>query len=618
MPPYREGSYYGAGFSIELWEVDKPEIGVDSLAHETALAPEPAHAADRKARLYKRRTADACVPEPEEAWALYGDACADYSESFQEGDDMEDLEFSPDDFNLKECHLGSAPRDEGRRSIIRHQKEPEAAEEDGLFAVSPDGPCVSKSSEEDCGFSDRCDKVSGSQECPGSVSDQTPVAPPRVSRTLRRFSALAALLLVAGAVGALWYVSGYEDRYRVETNILYLDAGPDRRVAKGWSWGEEEMLLRSPQLLCMVAQDFFRSHRSLVGEKRTAPTADTSSNSGIPFALASASADSTDAGPFVKWLSQELFVTAQSDSGLATIGLKGEKPEFLMAVLTSYLNQYKRYRSQLIRQKSAEDLRARARKDETEWTAAREKLQVKLTDLNAQIAECRRVLDSMKSRRGSFSGFQPSNTVLGIPSLDEFQKRIVELEMKKRGLAVRFNPRSREVGEVQTEIAGVRNAMRERISEHLQFLTNAQANLLAQKKELDQARPAISGRSVGSISDSAGDLPNVGKSLPFQDGLYLLEKPHVAHEPITTCAGDRWNRMFSTVASGAKAAMGWTREELAAFPFSNSIDIPSYRVQATSDDADQSTGRAPQMTEVIKDKLAAVAKVFRSSGDNAR
>ena len=84
MPPYREGSFYGTGFSSELWDVDKPEIGVDSLADETALEPEPTHTADRKHRRYKRSTEDTGIPEPDEAWALYGEAYADCSISFQE------------------------------------------------------------------------------------------------------------------------------------------------------------------------------------------------------------------------------------------------------------------------------------------------------------------------------------------------------------------------------------------------------------------------------------------------------------------------------------------------------------------------------------------------------
>jgi hypothetical protein len=217
----------------------------------------------------------------------------------------------------------------------------------------------------------------------------------------------------------------------------------------------------------------------------------------------------------------------------------------------------------------------------------------------------------MKKKRCSFSGFQPSNSDTGIASLDDFQKRIVELEMKKRALAVRFRPRSREITAIQREIAGVRHAMRERISEHLQFLQNKREGLLAKKIELESARPRTGIATAGSTGDSPGESPDGGKSAPVQDGLYLLEKPHVSHVPLTASAGDRINRLFFGVSSGAKAAVGWTQQELGSFPFTCSIDIPSYHVQDRPDETNETMRSSSHMTELIKDKLAAVAKELR-------
>ena len=63
------------------------------------------------------------------------------------------------------------------------------------------------------------------------------------------------------------------ERYRVETNILYLNSGPDPLAAKPWSWDEEVGLLTSPQLLCLVAQDFFGTRGSSLGKRSSGPVA---------------------------------------------------------------------------------------------------------------------------------------------------------------------------------------------------------------------------------------------------------------------------------------------------------------------------------------------------------
>ena len=107
-------------------------------------------------------------------------------------------------------------------------------------------------------------------------------------------------------------------------------------------------------------------------------------------------------GPFVKWLSQELSVNAKPGNGLVSIGLQGENPKFLKAVLTSYLNQYQPYRRQLMQRRYEEKARTEAAKNDAERQAALKNLRDELAKLDSQMAGCKNVLEAMKTGRGSF------------------------------------------------------------------------------------------------------------------------------------------------------------------------------------------------------------------------
>ena len=92
----------------------------------------------------------------------------------------------------------------------------------------------------------------------------------------------------------------------------------------------------------------------------------------------------------------------------------------------------------------------------------------------------------------------------------------------------------------------------------------------------------------------------------------------MSHVPLTASAGDYLNRLVCGVSSGARAALGWTEQELTSFPFSCSLDIQPTLVQQRPEETNGSGDASPQVTEIIKRKLASVAKGFMTRVEGGR
>ena len=85
----------------------------------------------------------------------------------------------------------------------------------------------------------------------------------------------------------------------------------------------------------------------------------------------------------------------------------------------------------------------------------------RLQEIELRLRECELILQLLDSGKGAFGGFVPENNITGILSLARFQEKIVQLEINKQALAVRFAPTSKEIQAVDLEIQGVKTAMRE-------------------------------------------------------------------------------------------------------------------------------------------------------------
>lgn len=112
----------------------------------------------------------------------------------------------------------------------------------------------------------------------------------------------------------------------------------------------------------------------------------------------------------------------------------------------------------------------------------------RLQKIELQLHECELVLKLLDSGKGVFSGFVPDNNITGISSLVRFQERIVQLEINKRALAVRFTPNSKEIQAIDVEIQGIKSAMRECVAANIRFFQKGRERLLAEKAGLERKK----------------------------------------------------------------------------------------------------------------------------------
>jgi len=117
-----------------------------------------------------------------------------------------------------------------------------------------------------------------------------------------------------------------------------------------------------------------------------------------------------------------------------------------------------------------------------------ESISRRLQKIELQLRECELVLQLLDSGKGVFSGFVPDNNITGISSLLRFQERIVQLEINKRALAVRFTPGSKELQAIDVEIQGVKTAMRECVAANLRFFQKGREQLLAQQANMGRKK----------------------------------------------------------------------------------------------------------------------------------
>ncbi|GEM_PF-5394427 len=191
--------------------------------------------------------------------------------------------------------------------------------------------------------------------------------------------------------------------------------------------------------------------------------------------------------------------------------------------------------------------------------------QLQMVDVQRQSYEL--ALELMHARPGAFSGFFPERTTPVASYVKSFEARVVNLEMQKKSLSLRFKPQSREIQLINQEIIGIRDAMKEYIGEQLVFLQKRRDTLHAQKTRLER---------------------KLSKSGPIKDlsklNWWLEERtPGVRHESAHSMLDDgdllggriseETDDLGSTVVSGVKRLVALGKETLGSFPFSSSPGV---------------------------------------------
>ncbi len=183
----------------------------------------------------------------------------------------------------------------------------------------------------------------------------------------------------------------------------------------------------------------------------------------------------------------------------------------------------------------------------------------RLQEIELRLRECELILQLLDSGKGAFSGFVPENNITGISSLARFQEKIVQLEINKQALAVRFAPTSKEIQAIDLEIQGVKTAMRECVEANLRFFQKGREQLLRQKTNSERKKgpigtngkgprpecsePSLLGRCWSFLSDGidnvmqqllsasksiASRASKLANKLIFHDGSYVHRNPSPA------------------------------------------------------------------------------------------
>ncbi len=321
--------------------------------------------------------------------------------------------------------------------------------------------------------------------------------------------------------------------YSVETKLLFVTS--DTKLGAVNPMEKEIDLLKSPAVALMMAQARPRTDSPARGESRVAAGEE---NTEWKKAATSSEGEETNrlaekfGGPsdFMSWLSENMQIKAEVDGNkaVAKVKLTGDDPELLKEALNNYVLCYSDYRRSLDGASGAANSRVCSE------GSAFEALNDQLQKLDVQYRECDLALQLISSRKGVFSGFIPEGQVNTVPSLAQFQKRIVDLEISKRALNVKFQPNSREIKSVNAEILQVREAMKECLSEHLYFLKKGKELLLAQQNDLERKAGAEGKCPKDRYS---GKLPNGDAWYRLTGGLQVIQdKPVVTWTPLTVQA----------------------------------------------------------------------------------
>lgn len=342
---------------------------------------------------------------------------------------------------------------------------------------------------------------------------------------------LASFLIVV-TMSVITYLVG-SDQYRVETKLLFLS--PEQKNSVGWPLDKELEVLRSSQLIFLLAQDLCNQ----VGQVPTRSLGwNLEATACGPRGCNVATPKFGSTAEFMKWFTEELIVESSVSPGRATVSLRlaGEDPEFLKTVLNAYVQRYSDYRRGLDEEAPADFFHIAGRGEPGSTHASADSITEQLQKIDFQQRECELALNLVDSRKGVFGGFFPAAKIEGIPTLAHFQQKIVELEIAKRSLSVRYTPNSREIRNIDLEMQGVKSAMRECLSEHLHFLKRGKDLLLGQKAQLESS--ANPGNRCGKGLCS-GRLPNGDAWFSLAGGLRVIQdKPSVLRKPMLVKANE--------------------------------------------------------------------------------
>jgi hypothetical protein len=366
------------------------------------------------------------------------------------------------------------------------------------------------------------------------------------------FACLGGLLAaVAICAVSLWY----QGSYSVEAKVLFLGGDHKAKGVATWAIGDELRALTCSEVAASAAKDVFLAFPDAWGSGNEVRVRQATWVAGNETGSAPAMSAAQEARGLELWLTHELSVEPVESNGATgfMLKMKGPEPDLLKSALNAYIRRYLEYRSTLASISSAQLRQAAAESESTSDTdeASSPDSQLKKIELLTRSFEL--ALQSMDTGKGTFKGFIPDVSVAATPSLARFQDKLLELEIKKRGLAVQFTQNSKEIRSIDQEIRGVKAAMRECLSEYVEFLKQGKKGLISQKAGEEKRKSSKAAPENQSNRQCSGHLPNGDGWFRTREGLYVFtSSPCVVSQPplarVSQCA-----RSFLNWTSGRPA-----------------------------------------------------------------
>ncbi len=341
---------------------------------------------------------------------------------------------------------------------------------------------------------------------------------------------------VAVCTVALIYYIGRDISYSVETSLIYISGQQMAKNVLDASLSHEVQVLNNPKVHSLLAGELFGTEPHVAtGREQVAPAQAVAPGSS-PVTMPSGYTRFGNADQFRTWLSEELSSEAEVSPGIvkATLRLRGDNPDFLSSVLTSYVSQYLDYRRSMEPvKKDPERAAAPVSQASRQESAANDPIPRELERLQRDQQTAENALTLIESGKGVFSGFIPEGNIFGTPVPAQLQNRIVRLEMDKKALLVKYTPESREIRGIDQEIQGLRSDLRAFIVELLRLSEARRATLLARKAASLDVRTERAADAHTSPKEVACPQLDIGALFVSSDGTCVFwQRPSVARKPL--------------------------------------------------------------------------------------
>ena len=360
--------------------------------------------------------------------------------------------------------------------------------------------------------------------------------------------AVAAVLLVL----AFLYLAQPKP-YSVETRLMFIP-GDGHMPDPQWSVDKEAKYFSNTNVVYTLAQKLFEGQNGTSAVRRL-QNQDTGAT---PQSRRRVVGDGRDRfkspGEFIKWLVKASALETDNSSVPARITLKltGKDPKFLKAVSENYIRSYVEFR-RTIPAPVLSQVNSSSQIDGSTVPPVLKTISERLQTFEIQEREYELALNLIDSGKSHFAGFIPKESMVEANSLAHFQQKIVQLELTKNSLLLKYAPESREVRTVEAEIQAARKAMRQCLVEQLRFVKHNRELLLTQKMELEKGLTApVEMRPKPQHPDqsesAAKRVVTTDAPVSLGNGLYLVwDKPALTEKPLLSKVGDATGKLVAGV-----------------------------------------------------------------------